>query len=166
MGKNSPSKRKYWDRIRLQWAPVLRAVREFAIVARKAPKEEGQSLFRDPSVRQAARDLMTAVQAWHSEWSVYRTTSGKGFKMPEGLAKLPKDDFHRLQRACKVYGYSLRTEAGQVEKAEALLELLNCALEVPLGSGVFRQAFSAEDWCTQAMKRFPELNKDEKPGVL
>ena len=166
MGKNSPSKRRYWDRIRIQWAPVLRAVREFAIVARKAPKEEGQSLFRDPSVRQAALNLMAAAQNWHSEWSAYRVTSGKGFKTPEGPAKLPKDDFHRLQRACKAYGYSLRPEAGQTEKAESLLELLNCALEAPLGSGVFRQAFSAEEWCIEAMKRFPELNKDEKSGVL
>ena len=50
MGKNSPSKRKYWDRIRLQWAPVLRAVREFAIVARKAPREnELISLARSTS---------------------------------------------------------------------------------------------------------------------
>ncbi len=166
MGKNSPSKRKYWDRIRLQWAPVLRAVREFAIISRKVPREEGQSLFRDPSVRQAALDLISAVQTWHSEWSVYRITSGKGFKTSEGPAKLPKDDFHRLQRACKAYGYSLRTEAGQTEKAKALLELLNCALEAPLGSGVFRQAFSAEEWCIEAMKRLPELNKDEKLGVL
>ena len=78
----------------------------------------------------------------------------------------PEDAFHRLQRACKAYGYSLRPEAGQTKKAEALLELLNCALEAPLGSGVFRQGFSAEEWCLEATKRFPELNKDGKPRVL
>ena len=70
---------------------MLRAVREFAIASRKAPKEEGQSLFRDPSVRQAALNLMAAAQNWHSEWSAYRVTSGKGFKTPEGLANPPKD---------------------------------------------------------------------------
>ena len=86
MGENSPSKRRYWDRTRLQWAPVLRAVREFAIASRKAPKEGGQSLFRDPSVRQAALNLTAAVQTWHSEWSAYRITSGKGFRTPEGPA--------------------------------------------------------------------------------
>ena len=145
---------------------MLRAVGEFAIASRKAPREKGQSLFRDPSVRQAALNLMAAAQNWHSEWSAYRVTSGKGFKTPEGPAKLPKDDFHRLQRACKAYGYSLRPEAGQTEKAEALLELLNCALQAPLGSGVFRQAFSAEEWCIEAMKRFPELNKGRKPRMI
>ena len=88
MGNNSPSKQRYWDRTRLQWAPVLRAVREFAIASRKAPREEGQSLRRDPSVRQAALNLTAAVQTWHSEWSAYRITSGKGFKTPQGPSSM------------------------------------------------------------------------------
>ena len=51
MGKRPPSNRKYWDWIRLQWAPVLRAVRELVIASRKALREKRQSLLKEPSVR-------------------------------------------------------------------------------------------------------------------
>ena len=157
MSRNNLANRKYRYWIRLQWAPVLRAARTMAIATRQAPKPQGQSLLRIPEVRTAAQDLMSAARAWHAEWSEYRIASGRGFMTPESPPEPPKDHFQRLQRACKAYGHSLRKYAGKDEKQQALLELLNCAMEAPLGQGPFKSDYSSLDWCKRTLKQFPDL---------
>ena len=153
MAKTSPSKQRYKLRTRLYWAPVLRAVREFAITARKKPCPEGGHIgLRDPEVKTSAKRLLAAAQAWHSDWQRHRITTGTGFRTPQEPLPAPADPFHRIQRACKSYGYSLRSGSDQKEKTQAAMELFNSALCAPIGSGVFSERYSSETGCQQAVE--------------
>ena len=149
-------KHRYW--VRLQWAPILRATRHLAIAAKQAPPDNnGNPLPDDPSVRTAARKLKSAARSWYNQWSGYRTAAGKPIPTTEDLKAPPTNDFHRIQQACKAYGLSLRKGTGDAEKQQALAELLNAALDAPLGQGTFSFTYSSEQWCNRILMEFPDL---------
>ena len=163
MGKNSQNRKEFRNKLRLHWAPVLRAVRDFTINARQAELDNKASVLRDPTVKQAARQLMQAAHTWHTGWEAQRMTSGRGFTMPDGPLQAPKDPFHRIQRACKSYGYSLRAGADRTEKTQALMELLNAALAAPIGQGVFSASYSDEAKCRELLITKPGPEPGPEP---
>ena len=144
MAKRSPSKQRYQARFQLHWIPVLRAVRELALTARSAHTPKGQSLLMNKEVKTAAKTLLCETRAWHADWQRHRIASGKGFKTPTDPLPPPKDHFHRLQRACKTYGHSLRPSANHSETIHAAQELINCALQVPTDKGVFSESYCSK----------------------
>ena len=158
-------KHRYW--VRLQWAPVLRAVRELAITARQDPAPpEGHRPHQQPSIKTATRRLLSAVQTWHGHWSAYRTTAGRKINEGEYTPQTPPTNhFHRLQRACKAYGHSRRKDAARSEKLQARKELMDCAMEAPLGTGPFNSHYSSDEWCRRTLGEFPDLGHPKKPTL-
>ena len=144
MAKRSPSKQRYQARFQFYWTPVLRAVRELALTAQRTHCPKGQSLLKDKEVNKAAKTLLCETQAWHADWQRHRIASGKGFKTSTSPLPPPKDHFHRLQRACKSYGHSLRQGAGHSEIMQAAQELINCALQAPTDKGVFSESYCSK----------------------
>ena len=150
MGRNSPSRQRHRNKFKLQWAPVLRAVRAFATAAQNEPEGTMGKKLKKPAVTKAAKDLMGAAQAWHQQWEHHRIKTGMGFMEASGSLPAPRDHFHRLQRACKSYGYSLRKGADMCERTAALSELLECAATAPLEEKPFQEAYSSEESCLKA----------------
>ena len=158
-------KHRYW--VRLQWAPVLRAVRELAITIRQAPAPpEGRPPNQQPDIKSATRRLLSAVRTWHAHWYNYRNTAGREINEGEYNPQTPPTNhFHRLQRACKAYGHSRRKDAARSEKLQARAELLKCATQAPLGTGPFNFHYSSDEWCRRTLGEFPDLSRPKNPAL-